>query len=243
MTTRRLARWLGTLLIVGGTGVLAWALLVWRWQDPFTALYTFREQRELKDEYRDRLAAFGASVSQPRTAAALRVAIAQAARRYRRSLGRGDPVGRLRIPRLDLDMIVVNGTDDETLKRGPARHVATFLPGEGKLVYVAGHRTTYSAPFSDIDELRPGDRVIVDVPYGTFEYRIRAHRVVGSAAVQVLRSRGREEIALQACHPRFFASHRYIAYARPVRVVPRTGPAYAYSGTELTATPAGSLSS
>ena len=222
-------------MIVVGAGAIAWSLLVWRWQDPFTALYTYREQRELRDEYDERLTGFAAPRRTPRTRAEYRVSVAADAKRYRRSLDRGDPVVRLKIPRLDIDLILVNGTDDDTLKKGPARHLATFLPGEGKLVYVAGHRTTYSAPFADIDRLEPGDRVTVELPYGTFEYRIRTHRVVGATAVEVLRSRGREELALQACHPRFFASQRYIAYGEPVRVVPRNGPAYAYTGTELTA--------
>ncbi len=187
------------------------------------------------DEYDERLARFVAPRERLRTRAEYRVSVAADAERYRRSLERGDPVGRLKIPRLDVDLILVNGTDEETLKKGPARHLATFLPGEGKLVYVAGHRTTYSAPFADIDRLEPGDRVTIELPYGRFEYRIRRHRVVGATAVEVLRSRGREELALQACHPRFFASQRYIAYGQPVRVVPRNGPAYAYTGTELSA--------
>ena len=235
MNARRLVHWLGTLLIVAGAGALAWSLLVWRWQDPFTALYTYREQRELRHEYDDRLAGFVAPRPRFRTTAEYRVAVAAAAKRYRRSLERGDPIGRLKIPRLGVNLIVVNGTDPDTLKKGPARHLATFLPGEGRLVYVAGHRTTYSAPFAEIDQLEAGDRVTIELPYGSFEYRIRTHRIVGATAVEVLRSRGREELALQACHPRFFASERYIAYGEPVRVVPRNGPAYGYTGTELTA--------
>ena len=144
--------------------------------------------------------------------------MAEAARRYRRSLREGDAVGRLQVPRLGLNMVMVNGTETETLKKGPARHLGSYLPGEGKLIYVAGHRTTYSAPFSAIDGLRRGDQVKLELPYGTFEYRVTRHRVVGATDVAVLRSKGREELALQACHPRFFASERYIVYARPVRV-------------------------
>jgi sortase A len=85
---------------------------------------------------------------------------------------------------------------------------------------VAGHRTTYGAPFSDIDELEPGDPVTFEVPYGTFRYVVTGHRIVRANQLEVLESRGREEIALQACWPRFFASHRYIAYAKLVRVEP-----------------------
>jgi sortase A len=233
--TRRLIRITGTLMIVFGSLLLAWALLVWRWQDPFTALYTRWQQRDLVHEYEQRLERFQTQTPVLVEKPATPVEIAEQARRYRRGLGEGDAVGRLKIPRLDLNMIVVNGTESSTLKKGPARHRRTFLPGEGKLIYIAGHRTTYSAPFSDIDDLRRGDRVRVELPYATFEYTIRGHRIVEAHELSVLRSRGREELALQACWPRFFASHRYIAYARPIRVIPRSGSPYRYLGSELQA--------
>jgi sortase A len=236
---RRVVRTVGTLMVVAGTLLLAWALLVWRWQDPFTALYTRWQQRELADEYEQRFERFERFIApKPAPAPAVRISprrIAAMARRYRLSLQEGDPIGRIKIPRLDVNMIVVDGTKTDTLKKGPARHRRTFLPGEGKLVYIAGHRTTYSAPFSDIDDLRRGDRVRLELPYATFEYRIRNHRIVEAHEVSVLRSRRREEVALQACWPRFFASHRYIAYARPVRVIPRSGSPYRYLGDEISA--------
>ncbi len=249
MSGRRTMRWLGTVMVLTGVCLLAWCLLVWRWQDPFTAVYTYWQQRELADEYSERLADYRPpkpvpvrTASAGPTAAQFRLSIARAARRYRGTLGEGDAIGRLKIPRLDLNAIMVNGTDDDTLKMGPARHLRTFMPGEGKLIYVAGHRTTYSAPFSEINDLKLGDRVMVELPYATFEYRIRDHRIVDDNALEVLRSRGREELALQACHPRFFASQRYIAYAIPVRVTARGGHSFAYRGTELSAAPAPPLS-
>jgi sortase A len=231
---RRVVRIVGTLMAVAGTLLLAWALLVWRWQDPFTALYTRWEQRELTDEYEQRFDRFQPPAPAPRERISPR-RIASLARKYRLSLREGDAIGRIKIPRLDVNMIMVDGTKTNTLKKGPARHRRTFLPGEGRLVYIAGHRTTYSAPFSDIDDLRRGDRVRLELPYGTFEYRIRGHRIVEAHEVSVLRSGPREEVALQACWPRFFASHRYIAYARPVRVIPRSGSPYKYLGDELAA--------
>jgi sortase A len=147
------------------------------------------------------------------------------ARRYRHASARGDALGHLQIPRLDLDMVFVNGTDSKTLRRGPGRYAGrgSYMPGEGQLVYLAGHRTTYAAPFSDIDDLERGDAVVVEVPYATFEYRVTRHEIVGANELRVLRSRGREVLALQACHPRLFASHRYIVYARPVRVTTTGG--------------------
>ena len=96
------------------------------------------------------------------------------------------------------------------------------MPGEGKLVYVAGHRTTYGAPFSNIDQLEPGDKISVELPYGSVDYRVTSRRIVDDNDVSVLESRGREELVLQACHPRFFASERYLVYARPVSVSARS---------------------
>lgn len=207
---RRLVRWLGTLLVAGGMGLLVWAGATWAWEDPFTSVYTEWKQRELAGEYERRAEAF-------RPPALVSSSVAGVAARYRLTLRRGEAIGRLRIPRLGVDMVFVQGTDSESLKKGPGRYARSFLPGEGELIYIAGHRTTYGAPFSRIDRLRRGDAVFLELPYGTFQYRITGHRIVKATEVSVLRSRHREVVALQACHPRFFASHRMIAYAKPVK--------------------------
>ena len=239
MSVRTAFRWLGTALITSGVLVLAWVVLVWQWQDPFTALYTKWEQRQLRSEYAHRVAEYRPPRvivhKKKRNLAAYELSIAAAARRYRLSLHEGDPIGRINVPRLGLNMIFVNGTDTDTLKKGPARDLQSYLPGEGKLIYIAGHRTTYLAPFGSIDKLQPGDLVTLELPYGVFKYRITGHRIVGANDLSVLKSHGREVVALQACHPRFFATHRYIAYARPVSVKPWDGAPYRYSGTELAA--------
>src|SRR6059058_2827032 len=132
----------------------------------------------------------------------------------RQSSRRGEAIGRIRIPRMGVDMIVVNGTDHQTLKKGPGRDLRSFMPGENRLVYIAGHRTTYLAPFSHIDQLRNGDRVTIEVPYATFVYRVSGSRIVKATDLSVLRPPRHERLELQACHPRFFATHRYIAYAQ-----------------------------
>jgi sortase A len=229
---RRAVRWAGTLLIVAGVGLLAWCLVVWLWQDPFTGLYTRYEQRQLARSY-DKLEASYRPLRPPRTSpptpaslAAERRQIAREARRYRAQSERGDAIGRIAIPRLGLNMVVINGTDTASLKRGPARDLRTYMPGQGELVYIAGHRTTYLAPFSHIDSLEAGDRVTLRFPYATFVYRVTRHVVVPADDIGRLKSHGREVLALQACHPRFFATHRYIVYARPVQVTPRGGATY-----------------
>src|SRR4029079_4191812 len=138
----------------------------------------------------------------------------------------GQAIGRLIVPRMGLNVVVVNGTDHETLKKGPGHYLGSAFPGQDALVYIAGHRTTYRAPFSKIDQLRKGDRVTLEMPYATFVYRISGSRIVPADDLAVLRSHGHEVLELQACHPRFFATHRFIAYALPVRVIPRGGRPY-----------------
>jgi sortase A len=221
---RRSVRILGTLLIVAGVGTLAWAVTVWQWQDPFTAAVNRLEQRELAQALERRFDSTAPLAEPTAGPEQLRRALGRAATGWRTGSERGDAVARIRIPRLGLSAVIVNGTDEDTLKRGPGRYLASGMPGEGELVYIAGHRTTYGAPFSRIDRLRKGDRVTVELPYGSFVYEITGHRIVPSDELSVLRSRGREELVLQACHPRFFASHRYLAYARPVSVTPRGSP-------------------
>jgi len=216
---------LGTVLAAVGVLTLFWALLVWQWQDPFTALYTKWKQHQLASQYDKRARSFEPTISGA-SQAAERESIAREAKRYRTSSTRGEVIGRLRVPRMGVNMLFVNGTDHDTLKKGPGRDRRTFMPGENRLVYIAGHRTTYLAPFSHIDRLRSGDRITIEVPYGTFIYAVTRHRIVKSTDLSVLRSPHHELVELQACHPRFFASHRYIAYAHLLRVEPRGAKPY-----------------
>ena len=239
MNVRRLSRIAGTILVVAGLGMLAWVLVVWRWQDPFTALYTHWKQHQLSQTYERRFSQYEpAQLRRNEVSISARTkVIAREARLYRIQSGRCQAIGRIRVPRLDLNMILVNGTDHSSLTKGPGRDRRTYMPGEGQLVYIAGHRTTYLAPFAHIERLRSGDAVTLDVPYATFRYRVFKHRIVGAHEMSVLRSHGVEVVELQACHPRFFATQRYIAYARLVRVEPRGGAAFEPPATALAAAP------
>ena len=223
---RRLVRLLGTLLTAGGLLTLVWALVVWQWQDPFTAAYTQWKQHQLEQNLGREFASYQPFHVKTAGLAAERGRIAAEAARFRREAKPGAAIGRIVIPRVGLNMVLVNGTDHETLKQGPGRDSRTFMPGQNRLIYVAGHRTTYLAPFSHIDEIRTGDEIRLEMPYATFLYRASAHRVVGATDLSVLRSPRHEVLELQACHPRFFATHRYIVYARLVSVVPRGGTPY-----------------
>jgi sortase A len=223
----RAARVLGSLLLAAGLLGLAWTITVWRWQDPFTALYTHYEQAKLARSLDREIITFRVRHRRAESTVVReqRIVAADAALE-RRDVKAGQPIGRIIVPRMGLNMVVVNGTDEESLKKGPGHYVGSALPGQGQLVYIAGHRTTYLAPFSNIDHLHKGDRVTLVMPYATFVYRVSGYRIVPANDLKVLRSPGHEVLELQACHPRFFATHRYIAYALPVKVIPRGGRPY-----------------
>jgi sortase A len=216
----RLARILGTALIAAGILTLAWAITVWRWQDPFTALYTHWQQGKLAQELRSEEQAFRPVQASGDLAAEERAVAADAAR-FRRRARTGHAIGRIVVGRIGLDMVLVQGTDEASLEKGPGHDPRSSMPGEHRLVYIAGHRTTYLAPFSHIDAIRPGDAIRLEMPYATFVYRMVTHRVVAASDLAVLRSPRHEQLELQACHPRFFATHRYLVYARLVSVEPR----------------------
>jgi sortase A len=239
MTMRRTLRITGTVLVVAGVLMLIWVVVVWRWQDPFTALYTTWKQHQLSSSYNRRFDSYRTSpAARGRAALAARVrAISEEARRYRFSSHRGEAIGRIRVPRLHVNMILVNGTDHDSLTKGPGRDLRTYMPGEGQLIYIAGHRTTYLAPFAHIDSMQPGDRVTLAVPYGTFVYRVFRHRIVDSHDLAVLHSHGHEVVELQACHPRFFATHRYIVYGRLVKIEPRGAASFTPPTRTLAAAP------
>jgi sortase A len=215
---RRLARAAGLVLAVSGALTLIWAVVVWQWQDPFTGLYTTWQQHRLESQLNREFHEYAG----PRSTLAVHNthaevhAVGLAAARLRRTATTGQPIGRIVITRLGLNMVVVNGTDEGSLRRGPGRDLRSFMPGQNRLVYIAGHRTTYLAPFSHIEDIRPGDPITLEMPYATFRYRAVRHEIV-------LRSPRHELLALQACHPRFFATHRYIVYARLSSVKLRDG--------------------
>jgi sortase A len=238
VNVRRILRIAGTALAVAGAFVLVWVVVVWQWQDPFTALYTHWKQHQLAKSYDRRFAAYHAAHYDSAQAISTRVrTIEREARSYRLESTRGQAIGRIVVPRMGVNMILVNGTDDGSLKKGPGRDLRTYMPGEGQLIYIAGHRTTYLAPFAHIDSMRRGDLITLEVPYGTFRYRVFRKKIVGSDDLAVLQSHGREVVALQACHPRFFATHRYIVWGRLVRIEPRGAAAFTPPSTKLAAAP------
>ena len=218
---RRFALISGIVLLALGLTAVAWGAATWRWGDPVTALYTKRAQAKLASELDDRRARFAAEA--PRAAAARARAVRDLgalASAYRTTLGEGDAVGRLRVPRLGLNVVVVWGTQEATLRKGPGLHRSTRLPGQRGLIYVAGHRTTYQAPFAHLERLRPGNLATVETPYGTFRYEVTGTRIVDDQDLSVLAPTRGEILRLQACHPRFRGTQRMIVSARLVSAAP-----------------------
>jgi sortase A len=208
---------------------LAWSVVVWRWQDPFTALYTHWQQGKLAHQYDHLQTSWKAptrTTTSTSAASSERGAIAADAAAYRKDTHPGQAIGRIIVGRIGLNMVLVDGTDESSLEKGPGRDPRTFMPGQNRLVYIAGHRTTFLAPFAHINDIRAGDYIRIEVPYGTFVYRAYKHEIVPSTAMQMLVSPKHELLRLQACHPRFFATHRYIVDARLVSVSPRDGRPY-----------------
>jgi sortase A len=133
---------------------------------------------------------------------------------------KGDAVGRIAIPSIGVSRFLVEGTDTVSLRKGPGHYPSTPLPGEPGTTAIAGHRTTYGAPFRRLDELERGDRVFVDMPYGRFVYRVQRTRVVDDQDLSVLRRKGYQRLVLSACHPLYSAAQRIIAFARLERKLP-----------------------
>ena len=230
MKTRRL----GTILAVGGLLVLAYAAAVLFWRDPVTDLYNRYQQNRLDSaltaEFEAWDAQFPPDRAEPATGvlSAARAATAADARRFLGTLEQGQAFGRLEIPRIGVDAVVVHGTRwGADLSRGPGHYERTTVPGLAKTVGIAGHRTTFGAPFRDIDDLRAGDRITLELPYATFRYRVFGHEIVDSDDWSVIRNRGFDTIMLSACHPLYSADQRWIVYGRLVLVQPRGGEAYA----------------
>ncbi len=185
-------------LLVMGLLLIAEAAVTVLWQEPFSALSAHRQQQRL--------------------AARLDRSHPLPARRLKRYADEGDPLGRIAIPRIGVRFVFVSGTGAADLRKGPGHYTDTALPGERGTVGIAGHRTTYLAPFRNIDDLKRGDRIALAMSYGTFTYRVAGTKIVSPRDVSVLRHRSGDWLVLTACHPLYSAARRIVVSARLARV-------------------------
>ncbi|MQA94292.1 MAG: class E sortase [Streptosporangiales bacterium] len=148
-----------------------------------------------------------------------------------RAVDRGEPVGTVTIPRLGASstFVIVEGAGTAELRDGPGHIPGTALPGRRGNFAVAGHRVTYLAPFNRIDELRPGDAIVVTTRVARYTYRMTGHRVVTPDHTELIApvpghagARPKDRyITLISCHPKFSAAQRYVVLGRLDRVSAR----------------------
>lgn len=199
-------------MAVSGALLVADAVSTLAWQEPLSALLAARDQAALEGELRP-------VPSRPDGRTIPPGRLARLARTEARRVRPGGALGRIELPSLRRSRVIVEGTDPYSLRRGPGHYPGTPLPGSGTTVGVAGHRTTYGAPFRTIDRLRPGDPIVVGMPYGRLEYRVERTRIVSPDALWVVRPAAYDRLVLTACHPLYSAAQRIVVFARLVRAV------------------------
>jgi sortase A len=220
---RSALRLLSTLLIVSGTLLLADAGATLVWEEPVSSLYAQFQQGDLQGQL-DRLERVKPTPVEEQALKKLpdpKRRLAFAARSLDRKTDEGDAVGKILIDRIGLSSVVVEGTNAGDLRKGPGHYPGTPLPGQRGTVAIAGHRTTYGAPFRKIDKIRPGDEINVVMPYGRFTYKVERTRIVPPTAVWVTQRVSYDRLILSACHPLYSAAKRIVVFARLIRSVPR----------------------
>jgi sortase A len=125
----------------------------------------------------------------------------------------GEAVARLVIPRIGVDKIVVEGVDRRDLQKGPGHYPDTPLPGQPGNASIAGHRTTYGAPFHRVDELVAGDEILVTTLQGSFRYEVVEQQIVSPSDVHVVEDQGDDRLTLTSCHPKYSARQRIVVTA------------------------------
>jgi sortase A len=224
MTSRRsILRGISTVLIAAGVLMLIDAALTVAWQEPVTALIAKVRQGQLNDDL-DKLERAGPTPLERRALDHLhtdRQRVAFLARSLRRRLREGEAAGRIRIRKIDASYVIVKGTDPAALRRGPGIYDHTPFPGARGTTGIAGHRTTYLAPFRHIDELGPGDDIEVDMPYATFHYRVQKRQIVTPDSLWIIRRQPYDRLVLSACHPLYSAAKRIVVFARLASVQQR----------------------
>jgi sortase A len=194
---RAVLRFVASVMMVSGALLIGDAAATLLWQEPVSWFLVQHQQSNLEE-----------ALAEP------------PARVTQRKPLKGDAVGKITIPSIGVSRYVVEGTDTASLRKGPGHYPSTPLPGERGTAAIAGHRTTYGAPFRRLNDVKPGDRVIVDMPYGRFVYRVQSTRIVDDQDLSVLRRKSYDRLVLSACHPLYSAAQRIIAFARLERKLP-----------------------
>jgi sortase A len=188
---RAVLRFVASVLTVSGALMIADAGTTLLWQEPVSAFLADRQQAKLEDDFE----------APPR-------------RVIERKPLPGDAIAKIELPTLERSYYVIEGTGTGDLRKGPGHYEDTPLPGERGTTAIAGHRTTYGAPFRTIDQLGRGDEIRIVMPDGRFTYRVERSRIVEPTETSVKRSVGFDRLILSACHPLYSASERIVVFAR-----------------------------
>jgi sortase A len=244
LTYPDIARILGTGLISTGVGLLLFVMITVFWGDPFTHFSEARAQNALEKQLS---ASLSVDESALQTQSTLDPMVTRAAeRRLRRKLNEADAVGRLRIEKIGLSKIIVKDATPAALDEGPGFYHETGFSGTGLPVAIAGHRTTHGAPFLNIDKLKPGDRIVIDLPYARFVYIVTRTKIITPRDWSIIdvgawstdpKARRRmkatnvcpggscEHLVMTACHPKYSAKQRIAVFSRLDQVSLRKGTA------------------
>jgi sortase A len=210
-------RFVASVLIVSGVLMLADAGLTVAWQEPVSAFMASRDQGELEDELDAQASAAQRDKQLTASIPDVKRRIKKLADLAKKRAKDGQALGRIEIPSLDRSYVFVEGTGLDVLRRGPGHYPATSFPGQGGTVAIAGHRTTYGAPFRTINKLKPGQHIVLKMPYGELDYKVEKQQIVNPDATWITdRVKGPERLVLSACHPLYSASQRVIVFARLV---------------------------
>jgi len=213
---RRLVRDISSVLMISGLLLVLDAGVTLLWQEPVTAVIGLVQRAQIDKQFESFQTAPLTPVERHAlvTIPGLQQRISYLARREQHQVATGDAIGRIAIPKIGASFDVVQGTDETTLEKGPGHYPASAFPGLGDTVAIAGHRTTYLAPFRHLDALGPGDRIVLKLPYGLFTYAVQYRKIVLPTALWVTRNVGYERLVLSACNPLYSAAQRIIIFAR-----------------------------
>src|SRR3954470_4810642 len=218
----RHVRRLSNALIAVGIAIVLYAGVILAWGDPVTWVWAQWEQHQLAGQLHDLDQRYNRPMPSDQSAALAQ--LGRDAARLSREAGEGDPLGKLVIGRIGLDVIFVEGTSRlVALDKRPGHYAETPLPGQQGTVGIAGHRTTFGAWFRHIDSIRDGDYIVLQMPYATFRYQVQMHRVVPNTDWSIINPQGYDRLVLSACHPLYSASHRWVVFARAVSVTLQGG--------------------
>ena len=220
---RRALRGVANVMIAVGALLLVDCAITLLWQEPLSALYTHQRQHVLQHrlDALDRIPPTPAEHHVLVTLSDPDRRVAFAARAFDRRTSEGDPLGRIRIPKIGVSAVFVEGTATADLRNGPGHYPGTPLPGEHGTIGIAGHRTTYGAWFRRINQLKPGDPIELAMGYGRFTYRVERTRIVPPTALWVTHRVSYDRLILSACNPLYSAAQRIVVFARLVDTLPR----------------------